>query len=907
MKRLGGISGQAKISASDILGYGSALDQLGQKQEMAATAHGKVMIDMFKDSAKYAEIAKMETSDFAHLLETDANEAFLKVLEGLNGNNEGMSVMAKKLDGLGIDGARAVQVLSVLASNTDMVRKEQALANKAMEEGISLTKEYEVKNNNLAGSWEKIGRYVRGKFINSSFISSLEGVIGKMAKWTEIPLAEKLTEQRSEVNKLAFRVASLTEGTDEHRSAMNELIKTYPEYFGSLDSAKTKNSELLTVLKSVNRQMIRQIYIAGRREELQKLQENASEKLGIEMGYQEELDNIKASYFSKMGKKQQEIFAGDFDFIMNHYKKIRDVHGDGIKSQMLANHWLKKNSMYAIDSKGGLDAHGLAELSIAYEGWRGAYIKRFAAERDAQAQEQKILKWENQWFKNEKDKLKVDSDSEDGNDGGNEIAKKESLIEVQEELLKQAKLMPETTEAEIAVKNKRIAQIEKEIKRLNDLGGKTIDVEALRVKALEDGLAKEIELEKKRHNDKLKEYKGNTKAIESEEIIHKNNLTKINKDHLAKMVADNSVMAATKIALLEELRNDELISEEEFNQAKEAIEKDHQQKLYEFKKKYQKITDEELLQQEIEYVQSHNEWEHLTEEEQQRILASIREKWQQKSDRQFISATEKRVAEQVAIIKEGFDKEQKAAFESGRNMIDIAHQVGDVMTSSFGAFFDESISGFEEFGKQMLLLTLNLVKKEVQLYYPLILAREIASKGPWGVASAAGLILMIEAAFAGATALVGSWDTRKEKGKGKKAGGYTDSANTDDEIVDFVHSNEFVANANAVRNPTVKPVLDLIDMAQRSGSITTLNLPELIGAGGRKSGGFTTGSPRGDSPSPSLQSQSDPDQNAINAALAEELRHLRENGIEAYTVLTGKGKFYDRDKYYQKLKSKVSM
>nr|WP_319266057.1 hypothetical protein [uncultured Draconibacterium sp.] len=54
-------------------------------------------------------------------------------------------------------------------------------------------------------------------------------------------------------------------------------------------------------------------------------------------------------------------------------------------------------------------------------------------------------------------------------DGGTE-EKTVSLIKLQEDLLETAKKMPETTEAEIASKNKKIAAIEKEIKRLNELG-----------------------------------------------------------------------------------------------------------------------------------------------------------------------------------------------------------------------------------------------------------------------------------------------------------------------------------------------------------------------------------------------------------------------------------------------------
>jgi hypothetical protein len=46
----------------------------------------------------------------------------------------------------------------------------------------------------------------------------------------------------------------------------------------------------------------------------------------------------------------------------------------------------------------------------------------------------------------------------------------------------------------------------------------------------------------------------------------------------------------------------------------------------------------------------------------------------------------------------------------------------------------------------------------------------------------------------------------------------------------IVHSNEFVANRFATQNPTVRPVLDLIDYAQRSGNISNLNLPAAMAA-----------------------------------------------------------------------------
>lgn len=61
-----------------------------------------------------------------------------------------------------------------------------------------------------------------------------------------------------------------------------------------------------------------------------------------------------------------------------------------------------------------------------------------------------------------------------------------SLIKVQEELLEQAKLMPETSEAEIVAKNKKIESIEKEINRLRELGRTSKGAVASAAKAEKD-------------------------------------------------------------------------------------------------------------------------------------------------------------------------------------------------------------------------------------------------------------------------------------------------------------------------------------------------------------------------------------------------------------------------------------
>lgn len=127
----------------------------------------------------------------------------------------------------------------------------------------------------------------------------------------------------------------------------------------------------------------------------------------------------------------------------------------------------------------------------------------------------------------------------------------------------------------------------------------------------------------------------------------------------------------------------------------------------------------------------------------------------------------------------------------------------------------------------------------------------------------------------------------KQKNPYKK-GGYTNESYSDDTPAGEVHANEFVANADAVRNPSVRAVLDIMDYAQRAGTIRSINLPALVAAQNKplKSGGFTSETGHQAS-NPDLQYQPAVNDKYINAMerLAEIVDNLQQNGIEAHAKL----------------------
>lgn len=153
-QRLGGVASQAGISVQDILGYASALDQSGQAVEMSATALQNFIMKVMGDPAKFAKLAGIEVKYFSDLLKNDANMAIKTVLKSLS-EKGGFQQLIPIFQEMGLDGARAVGVLSSLATNISKVEEAQRISNEAFAEGTSLTNEYGVKNNNLNAQLEK--------------------------------------------------------------------------------------------------------------------------------------------------------------------------------------------------------------------------------------------------------------------------------------------------------------------------------------------------------------------------------------------------------------------------------------------------------------------------------------------------------------------------------------------------------------------------------------------------------------------------------------------------------------------------------------------------------------------------------------------------------------------------------
>ncbi|MGL5682559.1 MAG: phage tail tape measure protein [Marinifilaceae bacterium] len=164
-KRVAGVAPSAGVSISAVMGLAATLDKLGQTSEVSSTVYSQLVTGMFKKTSEYARIAGMDVNAFSTLVKEDANEAMIKVLEGMKGDNAEMEQLVANMGDIGVNGDRAVAVIGTLASNTEILRAQQALANEAFDEGVSLNEEFAIKNENLAGKVEKVKKQFQEKVL----------------------------------------------------------------------------------------------------------------------------------------------------------------------------------------------------------------------------------------------------------------------------------------------------------------------------------------------------------------------------------------------------------------------------------------------------------------------------------------------------------------------------------------------------------------------------------------------------------------------------------------------------------------------------------------------------------------------------------------------------------------------
>lgn len=156
-QRMAGVGAQAKMTIPEIMAFAATLDANGQKVEMSASALSRLIMKLFQDPKEIAQQVGLDVAEFTETLERSTNEGLMMFLNRLHqiGDKDALAALSPLFKDLGMDGIRMSQVLATLATHLDMVKWEQGEANKAFNEGISATREYNIFNNTAQATLDK--------------------------------------------------------------------------------------------------------------------------------------------------------------------------------------------------------------------------------------------------------------------------------------------------------------------------------------------------------------------------------------------------------------------------------------------------------------------------------------------------------------------------------------------------------------------------------------------------------------------------------------------------------------------------------------------------------------------------------------------------------------------------------
>lgn len=199
------------------------------------------------------------------------------------------------------------------------------------------------------------------------------------------------------------------------------------------------------------------------------------------------------------------------------------------------------------------------------------------------------------------------------------------------------------------------------------------------------------------------------------------------------------------------------------------------------------------------------------------MLANYQLTEQQKADfqKQINANRLKEDEQEYQKRKEAQDKERALA----QKYTDMAKGIAEDYGQTLGEMIANGELTMKSFLRETLLMAVDALEKVIEITAVEITAKNVAATAPLsfiGIAKAAAQIAAIKVAFAAVKGMIGNFYT----------GGFTGPGEWD-RPQGIVHSNEFVANRFAVANPAIRPVLNLIDHAQRTNTVGSLTASDV--------------------------------------------------------------------------------
>lgn len=683
-------------------------------------------------------------------------------------------------------------------------------------------------------------------------------------KLTEIrqDAASKVGEEEAKIRTLIEAAKDETLSMDDRREAVAKLNGIIPDYNAQLDETTRKYKANDAALNDYLVTLQRKYELEGAKDELKRIGgEIAKERIALRKA-QEEFDKAKAR--QKSVNNQTAYMPSTWQAGVG----IATSTDKEVKAVKESNNKLRK-------------------LMVE----RDSIVKVYGEDLKADV------------VKKNDDKKQDEDDNE--NKPGHYVSPEDAAKEETEASKKVQKALDAVT-AEYETKRTKakedylkgdIATQEEYNRKIEDLQLEELE-KKLEIAGLEPKKRAEIEKQildyKVKLYDQLREIEQSFGDTEAEQLAHELDTIKQKYDQ--------------DLASLENLRDKKLISEEKYQadlkKLKERFDKDTkkaeknsaERSIADAKKKF-----EELLEVQRRAKLKEGRLDEMSQADRLSAWAKFLEK--------YIDELELSADKRAELLDELNKTEADIQEESLNKQLDTVKKYCDIFeevivstSEKLGETLGNLVQGqkieFKSLLRDLLLIQLDALEKLVMMKQTQAIVEAVALHGVKGLIKAAGKLALIKAAFAAAKGFVGSFDT----------GGFT-PVGPWDKPQGIVHSNEFVANRFATSNPNVLPVLNLINEAQRSGSVSRLSSEDIAAV----VPGSSQFAPRRAISGPkAISTTTAPDTSAVTTVLSRVVRSLNNidkrfsTPIVAETYATGKHGTIEAERLVNKMKSNVS-
>lgn len=175
----------AALSVPDILAIGAAVDSMALEPEVAATAFGKLVVELRKGTSSIEKDLGIAQGSLKNLIEEGKGmEAIQTIFRKMN-ESENVFALSSLFKDMGSeDGARLTKTMVTMAEKVNMLDKAVAESNKAFKEGTAVTVEYEMQQETAMAYMERAANLFEKQFVTSDAAS---GPVRDLAKaWYEM-------------------------------------------------------------------------------------------------------------------------------------------------------------------------------------------------------------------------------------------------------------------------------------------------------------------------------------------------------------------------------------------------------------------------------------------------------------------------------------------------------------------------------------------------------------------------------------------------------------------------------------------------------------------------------------------------------------------------------------------------